>query len=217
MNFTLVIAFSLSIYIAGIIAVIRLKKINKIYYPFLISIWLGCLSELVNSLLAGKNLNSYTNINLYILFETLLITLFFRNLGLFQFQKKLFYSIIGGLIAGWIIENIIVKQINTIAIYFTIYSSLIIVLLSVTILNKLIVSSRRTFITNPIFLLCIAFIIYFTYQVMVYAFWIYAPQSDAGFLLKIFSIMIYINLLTNLIYALAVLWMHKKQEFTLPS
>ncbi|MEJ7823505.1 MAG: hypothetical protein WKF85_14365 [Chitinophagaceae bacterium] len=217
MNFTLVIAFSLSIYIAGIVAVIRLKKINKVYYPFLISIWLGCLSELVNSLLAEKNLNSYTNINLYILFETLLIVLFFRNLGLFQFQKKLFYTIIGGLIAGWIIENIIVKQIDTIAIYFTIYSSLIIVLLSVTILNKLIVSSRRTFITNPVFLLCIAFIIYFTYQVMVYAFWIYAPQSDASFLLKIFSIMIYINLLTNLIYALAVLWMHKKQEFTLPS
>lgn len=217
MNFTLAVAFSLSIYIAGILAIIRFKKINKIYYPFLICIWLGCLSELLNSLLAEKNLNSYTNINIYILLETLLILFFFKNLGLFQFQKKLFYIIVGGLIAGWTCEIIIFKQINTIAIYFTIYSSLIIVLLSVSILNKLIVSSRKTFITNPVFLLCIAFIIYFTYQVMVYAFWIYAPQTDMNLLVKIFSILIYINLLTNLIYALAVLWMHKKQEFTLPS
>jgi hypothetical protein len=215
MNFKIALLFSLSIFIVGIIGIIRFKKINAIYYPFLFSIWIGCVTELISLILAENNIRSYVNNNIYIFIESILITFLFKNLGLFKASKKVFYVLIISLILGWLVENIILGNITTFSVYFTIYSSFIIVLMSITIINRLLVKSRRKFFTNASFLLCIAFIIYFTFQVLVYSFWVYGVQSDSGFLLNIFSIMVYINLLTNLIYALAVLWMHKKQEFTL--
>ncbi len=215
MNFKIALLFSISIFIVGIIGIIRFKKINAIYYPFLFSIWIGCVTELISLILAENNIRSYVNNNIYIFIESILITFLFKNLGLFKASKKVFYVLIISLILGWLVENIILGNITTFSVYFTIYSSFIIVLMSITIINRLLVKSRRKFFTNASFLLCIAFIIYFTFQVLVYSFWVYGVQSDSGFLLNIFSIMVYINLLTNLIYALAVLWMHKKQEFTL--
>ncbi len=65
--------FSFSIYIAGILAIIRLKKINKVYYPFLICIWIGCINELLTFLLYKQHNTSAINSNIYILVESLLI------------------------------------------------------------------------------------------------------------------------------------------------
>ena len=118
-------------------------------------------------------------------------------------------------IALWLIENFL-KKFSLFCDYFAIYYSFIIVLMSITTVNDLIVRSRSRIFTKANFLLCISFIFYFTYQVLIYSFWIYGVGSSRGFLLNVFSIMVYINLLTNLIYALAVLWMPKKLEFTLP-
>ncbi len=216
MSIGLLSFFSLSIFIAGIIAAFRFKKINKIYYPFLYLIWIGCLSEIVSIILAKNHLSSYINNNIYVLIESILITMLFKNFTLFNEYKKTFYLIIVSFVLAWVFENLIWGKINNFNVYFGIYNSFIIVLMSITIINKLLVRSMKNIFKNATFLLSIAFVLYFTFQVLIYAFWIYGVEAQRDFLLKLFSIMIYINLLTNLIYSLAISWMPRKLEFTLP-
>jgi len=214
--YSILSSLSFSIYIAGIIGVVRFKKINQQYYPILYSIWLGCLNEIISISLAHNFSNSSISNNIYILVESILLIFFFKNLGLFNSRKIILYLIIAGFICEWFIENFILGQITVVSAYFSIFSSFVIVLMSINTINELIIRNSSRIFANATFLLCLGFIVFFTYQVLVYAFWIYGAQSDTGFLLNIFTILIYINLLTNLIYALAVLWMPKKLEFTLP-
>ena len=216
MLYSILSSLSFSIYIAGIIGVVRFKKINQQYYPILYSIWLGCLNEIISISLAHNFSNSSISNNIYILVESILLIFFFKNLGLFNSRKIILYLIIAGFICEWFIENFILGQITVVSAYFSIFSSFVIVLMSINTINELIIRNSSRIFANATFLLCLGFIVFFTYQVLVYAFWIYGAQSDTGFLLNIFTILIYINLLTNLIYALAVLWMPKKLEFTLP-
>jgi hypothetical protein len=67
------------------------------------------------------------------------------------------------------------------------------------------------------FLICNAFIIYFTFKILVEAFWLYGVNESVNFQAMVFDISSYINVFTNLIYALAVLWMPMKRVFTMPS
>ena len=207
--------FSFSIFIAGVIAIIRFKKINKAYYAFLYCIWIACINELLSFILSRKHYNSSINNNIYILAEALLILFFFKNIRLFKNSAIIFNIILISYILGWTFENFVTGSINSINIYFTLFYSFTIVLMSVSMINVLISTSTRMILTNPTFLLCTGFILYFTFKVLVHSFWLYGLNSHPGFLLKVYIIMIYINLLANLIYALAVLWMHRKQEYTL--
>jgi hypothetical protein len=211
-----IFAFSFSIFIAGILALYRITKINKAYYPFLLCIWLACINELLNFLFFKIHSNSCINTNIYVLFEAVLIILLFRNLGVINKPKFAFYTILTFLLVVWILENFVIFRITEIENYFRIIYSFIIILLSVTYLNILIGSNKKLSVKNSDFLLCLAFILYYTYKVLVYSFWLYGLKSGQGFLLKVFTIMIYINLFTNLIYALAVLWMPRKIEYTPP-
>ena len=215
MNYTTIVLFSFSIFIAGIIAIFRFKDINKVYYPFLYCIWLGCINEALSYILVRAHYNSSINNNIYVLAESLFILLFFKNLGLFKNSAILFYCMLTSYILGWSTENFMTNSINSLNVYFTIFYSFTIVLMSVSTINELISSSSTNILRNPVFLICAGFIIYYTLKVLVHSFWLYGLNSSRNFLLKVYIIMIYVNLLSNLIYALAVLWMPRKREYTL--
>ena len=203
--------FSFSIFLAGIISLFKYNKISKAYYPFIFCIWLACCNELLSAIIITNHHRTSVNNNIYVIIEALLITLLFKNFGIFKKSKLLFYCVTLGLLFCWIIETFIINNITISDIYFRIIYSFVIVLMSITTINEIIFTGRKN---NASFLLCIAFIIYFAFKVLVYAFWISNLSRD--FLSSIFSIMIYINFLTNLIYAVAVLWMPRKLEFSLP-
>ena len=210
MNYKFVAFFSFSIYIAGIISAIRYNKINKAYHPFLYCIWIACGNEIISFTLTRYHNGTSINNNIYVLLESLLLSFLFKNIGAF-YRSRLFVTVIGTLIVGWLLETFVFGSITKPDIYFRVLYSFSIVLLSINTINEIIANNKKR---NATFLLCIAFIIYFTFKVFVYAFWISGLSS--GFLSGLFAIMVYINFLTNLIYAIAVLWMPRKLEFSLP-
>ena len=149
----------------------------------------------------------------YCLSEALLYTWLFRNLNLF-INAKQYILLIGFLCAAWLTDNFIITKSTGFDSWFTLIYSFIIVLMSITIMNRLIVQNINL-LTNSTFLICAALIIYFTLLALTELFWLYGLNSSRGFRLNIYRIMAYINLSVNLIFALAILWMHRKQEFTL--
>jgi hypothetical protein len=58
--------------------------------------------------------------------------------------------------------------------------------------------------------------LYFTFRILIRSFWLYGLRSSNEFLMRTFTIEIFINLICNLIIALAVLWMPRKLEYSRP-
>jgi hypothetical protein len=208
MNYYLIVTFSFSILIAGIIGLFRFTKIQKSYYPFLFFVWLGTLNEIVSFLIVQHGGKSIVNNNIYVLLEALVILYFFQ---MNQFLKK-WVTVTASIlfIVGWAIELFFIRNLHEVGIYFRIGYSFVIVLISIETINKILVTGEKQLLKSSMFLICVAFICYFTYKVLINTFWLYGLSKSMHFLSIIYSILIFINLFTNLIYALATLWIPRK-------
>lgn len=213
MNFYVAMAFNFSAFIPGILAALRYKKINKAYHPFLYCLWIGCLTEVLVFFVVLKGHQSLMISNVYVFFESILLGWLLKNMGVLS-QKGLVILIIA-CTAVWIGENFVFGTITKNSTYFRIFYSLALILLGINLINLVLSTNRGSLFTNSDFILCFAFLLYYTYKVMVQALAIYGFSGSRRFLLNIYTIMSYINLVTNLLYTLAVLWMPRKRKFSL--
>lgn len=214
-SYTTAAILSLSIFFAGIIGIFKFHQIRSTYRPFIYLIWIGCFNESLGIYLALHR--HYTIINgvIYALCESLLLLWFFKNLGVFKRNKYLLYSLFFLFVVVWIAENFFNSHFGArFNLYFDIFYSFCVVLLSLRVLNDLLFVEREL-LKNPTFLICVGLIIFFTYEIIERLFWLYGLENSDNFVRSVQSILMIINLLTNLIYALAVLWMRKRQTFTL--
>ena len=216
MSYTWFVILSCSIFIPAVISAIRLPKVDSAFHPFIICLWVGAINELISIYLSQSGNSTHVNNNIYVIIEAILLTWQLKKWGAFDRFPVLFYSLIAIFITSWLLENYFLSSIHTTEPWFRLAYSFIIVLLAIQVVNHLIISERRSLIRNPIFLIAIGWIIYFTYKGLIEVFWINGFHSSPGFLINVYSIMIWINLLVNIIFSFAVLWMSEKQRFTLP-
>ncbi len=205
-----------SIIVSIIISLVRFRKIDKLYYPFIILLFLGFVSELVAiTTLSIFGTNALSS-NIYSLFEALVIVWQFRKWHLLKNFKL--YVFLQCIIPGmWISELIYWNNINIYLSVFTTMYAFIIVLLSIQMINHLITTISVDLLKNSIFLICAGFVIFFTFNIVVEVFWIFNIDESLIFGSYVYVILSIINFLINLVYALAVLWIPPKQNFILPS
>ena len=217
MNFYLALLLSLTICIPALIGLIRIKIINEVYFPFIIYIWVGAANEIYGTFDIYSKHSNIASSNIYILIESLLLVWQFNKWRLIGSQNKI--SILMGivLILFWITEIFFFFSITTYASYFTIFYSSIFTFISISSINKLIVTERKLLLKNPQFIICSAFIIYFTMVILAEIFWIYGVTQNETFALKVYSISIITNFISIILYTLAIIWMPIKHRFTLPS
>jgi hypothetical protein len=215
MDFYTTELFAASIFLAGLIAVFRFKQIRPEYYPFIWMIWAGCLNEIVSFIMAMNGLYNVLNSIIYGLCESMLLLWFFQRLGVFKKRPVWLWVLVLLFLVIWIMDSFFSKrfgqQFNS---YFSFLYSFTVVILSINAINKLLFR-ERSLLRHPSFLICASFTIYFTYKMITEIFWFYGFGKSEGFTNDVFYIFVIVNLLCNLIYALAILWMKKKQAFTL--
>lgn len=216
MKYYFYLALNLSIFIPGIVAVVRYSKINKSYYPFLYCLWVGCINEILSLVLILNNHQTLINNNFYVLIESLLLLWFLKETKI-VIKEKIFYLLVMIFTAAWISENFIFRSITLNSTYFRIFYSFVLVLLSINTINKKIFLRKTHLLSDATFIICTGFIIYFTYKIIVQAFAIYGFSKQSGFLLNIYIIMYYINFIVNIIYTLAIVWMPRKIKYSLQS
>jgi hypothetical protein len=215
LSFALTAVLSFSILIAAVIAIVRYRNIRKEYYPFIYLIWIGSLNEIISFFLLMNHHYNIVNGIIYGLCESLLLLWYFKNLGVFNGKRFLLYFLVFLFVGIWFLDSFLSKDFGTrFNSYFSIAYSFPIVLLSITAINRLLFQEKEI-IKNPAFLICIAMVIYFTYKVVVEMFWLYGLKESPTFRLNVIAILMLINFFCNLIYALAILCMGKKQAFTL--
>jgi hypothetical protein len=214
MNYSVMILFSYSIFIAIALSVIRSRMITSMYYPFILLIWIAGLNEILNHWLMIHKYYNAINSNIYTLLEAMLLLEFFRQTKMLgRFRVYPFLMLLFAV--TWIIDNF---WIGTFGIYFNSYFNIIaalpIVFISINIINE-ILTRERDILKNPLFILCTGFIIYFTYRIMVELFYINGKNISKEFTNKVYDIHTWINLFCNLIYAVGILWMQRRKAFTL--
>lgn len=214
MSFILNAAFSLSVGIAAIMGWIRIKKIDPAYFPFILLMSAGLLNEIVSLLLVYRGYSNATTFNLYSLAAALLIAWQFKRWGLFK-KIRLYYVLQGTFLSGWLLEYFISKESHLFNSYFIIGYSFIVILLCIEQINREILRVKRKLYLQPVFLICMGVLIFYTYAVMVEAFWIYGLNKSKFFRIRIYEILAYINLFTNLLFAFAIIWIPLKLQYIL--
>lgn len=217
MSYRLAVIFSFAIAIAAIIGFIRFKKIDSAYYPFLFCIWLGLFNEILGNLVSSKGISNSIYYNIYDLAEAFLVIWQFKNWGIFKQSRYFFPILIILVVIFWLIESVVINKLESPITYFRIFYSFIIVLLSINTINEKFLRERKNILKNSIFLITTTFVIFYTYSTIVGIFWLYDLGSSLSFAKNVTAILIYVNLFSNLIFALAVLWMPTKHRFSLPS
>ena len=210
---TVRVIMSFSILLAGVIGIFRFGQIRDAFRPFIYLIWIGCFTELLSFYMVRHHYYNIIPFTIYSLFESLFLLWFFQKLGTVK-VKALFYLLIILFLAVWIIESSVTQRFGSgFTFYFNILYDLIVVLLSIRAINDLLFV-EKDLVKNPAFLICIGLLIFFTYDIINRMFRLYGLNNSSAFKSSVTSIQSIINFLSNLIYALAVAWMRKRQPFT---
>ncbi|HEY4334832.1 MAG TPA: hypothetical protein VGM89_03020 [Puia sp.] len=201
-------------FLAGLVRLHRIKRSS--YQPFFTLILAGVAAEVLSTfilyVLYGHNAVSNA---VYALLEWLLIAWQFRVWGLLRNRKPLFYALLALPCLTWITENLIFGQIVYFSPYFQVVYCFLVVMFSINQINFMITHDYRNLFGNPTFLICIGFIIYFLYRIVFN--WAYQSSLKGANETSTFIIMLfgYVNALTNIIFAIALLRIPKPQKFTL--
>ncbi len=207
--------FSLSILFAAVIGLIRYRKVNASYRPFL---WYLFFS-LFNELLVGFYLAKYTpkamqiaDWNLFNLFECLAFLVQFYYWQVFTRLKEGFFVLTGLMVMLWIAENLLWSTVYSFNYVFLIAYSFMLALLSIYTINSIVVKLNRSLFKNAMFIICVGMVIYFVYTIIVFTFLLIG--TDKGLLREVFDIKVFVNAFVNLVYAAAVIFIPRKTNVT---
>jgi hypothetical protein len=207
--------FNFSIFIAAFIGCVRFRRIHPDYYPFLFLIWTGSINEVISTILIFSGYYNIVNFNIYNLIESLLATWLFYRWRLFDGNQKLYHSLLLTFSASWLLDIIFISGFSHFNSYFRIFYSFALILMSINMINRMLFKERINFLRNPVFIICSGFIIFYTLTVTTEAFYVYGLKLSLAFQANITYILMSANLFCNLIYALAILWMPRRQAFSL--
>lgn len=206
---------SLTIVFPFIAGLVRYRRIGVMYRPFFYLMILDLLAELLSGyLIKVLHVHNAVSTNIFVLLEWLLICWQFNVWGLHA-KKEVFLAILLFPVAIWITENLVFAHIIDFSPYFRVFDSFLIVMLSVNKINFLITHDDRRLFSNPVFVICIGFIIYFTYRIILE----WAFQASLNGVTGATDIIItsdaWVNALTNIIFAIALLRIPRPRKFTL--
>lgn len=203
--------FSQSILLPLIIGLIRIRKIQSSYHPFLALILLGALTELFSFITIRLFDSNAIVSNIYSLLECMLILYQFYRWRFYTMPRKWYWIIPAICLLIWFTENIVFMYITQFRPVFRISYAFLVVMVSINEINYLITHENRQLFKNARFLICMGFIIFFIYQILFEGtYYIAKTGGDPVISNKIFSLQVYINVFVNMIYAVAMLLIPEK-------
>ena len=213
MNHSQVVLFSATIVIPAIAGIIKFRSTERIFYPFIIFLWVATLNEMISYIASLLGYSTTLNNNIYILAEALLILWQFKEWEIFQSYKKVYSILALTLVAVWLFDNSNIEKLGSITSPFRLLYSFMIVLMSIHTNNSLVFASKKNLLKNPLFIICCGFTIYFTYKILIEVFWIYGLNSTRNFRIGVYEILTWINALINILYLVALLCIPKKPHY----
>ena len=213
MSYTLMVILSYSILPAVIAGIIKFKTIEAKYHPIIICFLLALINELVSTILVLNGFSNALNNNVYYLAEAALIVWQFFRWNIFTEHRGLYRVLVILILAGWLVENHSFTEINRYQPFFRGASAILAVIMSILFINRLIVYYNGMLLKCPEFLICIGFCLYFNSVLIVETFLYFGVSKSVYFEDALFKAGSIVNVVSNLLYLSAILWMPKKPAY----
>jgi hypothetical protein len=204
-----------SIGIAASTGLVRYHHIVESYRPFIFICCLAFVNEITSYITAHVFHNNAVNLNIYILAEAILYLWLFSNWRGFRSRFAYGYTLIF-LTGVWIVDNFILNSFLTINSLFRVVYSFTLIFLSINQLNKLLLIRREQLIRDPRFLICSGIMIYYSYKATIETFYLLQINFSNHFYNQVHFVLEIVNVFVNLVFALAITWIPRKQKFILP-
>jgi hypothetical protein len=193
----------------------RFRTIRQIWWPLLVVLSAGLLIE-INSIFnvwfTGRDKTAFSNI--YTFLEITLTIILFRKWGHTLQNKSAFCTVLLLITSVWVTDNLFLGRIRMFSPYSLIPMYICMVMLSVNEINWMIINVRGNLFRQPVFLVCLALLMLFSFFVLVEIFYFYAPDSTVR--QNIYKIQQYINIIYNCLLTLSFLCIPKKADFIQP-
>ena len=218
MDSTVRFILSLSIGFAVIIGIVRFRRIDPSYYPFLLNCSVALAVEILNYILTREgHPDAFVLVqNIFSYLDFYLFLWLFHNWGLFNRKKSTFITIAGVFFVIWMLEGLISTGFVKHNVYFFTLYSFALIFFSVSTFNKAVVHERISIFKNPKFWICIGLIIFYSFFILVVvtSISLFNVKVSREFRRGLQAIAVYSNLLVNLLYAVAAIWIPRKKNFT---
>ncbi|MES2773875.1 MAG: hypothetical protein V4722_06805 [Bacteroidota bacterium] len=195
-------------------ALVRYKKIHPVFFPFLLCMWLAAANDIIGSAMVANSYSTAVSNNIYVLLEAVLLMWQFKNWEIFSKKENHFLLRLILLLALWVVDCFFFSGIYKVATWFRIGYSFMLVLLAINMLNAILISDFKGLARNCIFVICTCIIAFYTFKVFVEIFWLYGRDLSKIFRSNIYLITLFLNILCNLFYFIATLWMPRKINFS---
>jgi hypothetical protein len=155
-------------------------------------------------------------INLFSLVDCFLFTWLFYNWGLFNRSKYVLAGIFTVFFIAWFGITAFIDGFTKQNYYFRILYSFALIFFSVSTFNKMVVNERGSIFKNAKFWICVGIIIFYTFFILVCVtrLSLFSQTLSRDFRGNLQEINVYSNLLVNLLYAVAIIWIPRKKNFT---
>ena len=213
-NYALSIVLNFSIAIAAVLAAIRFKFVVKSFRPFMYFIWLGLANEMLSIILIKTHGSNAVNGNIFVLLEFFLILWQFYVWNFDTKRKYIFIAALG--VLAWITDNFFLNTIAQNNSMFREFYSFVVVVFSIYQVNKVIIFQRGNVLTNARFIISVTFLFYYACKTFVENFNAFHLGITPLILQEFWIIMYFVNAISNVVYAIAILCMPTMEEFILP-
>lgn len=218
MDSTVRFILSLSIGLAVIIGIVRFRRVDPSYYPFIYNAIASLSVEVLNRILnVTGHPDAFTfMLNVYSYIDFFFFLWLFHNWGLFNRKRTTFITIASVFFILWIVSNVIFTRFIENNSYFFILYAFALIFFSVNTFNKMVVHERSSIYRNPKFWICLGIIIFYSFFIVVFTtgLSLFEHSMSRVFRSELWKISVYSNLLVNLLYAVAVICIPRKKNYT---
>lgn len=208
--FATISAFSIALPCA--LSLIRCKHIYKRYMPFILILCIGLLNEGLSLSLIRLYNSNLINSNIYTLFEYILYLFFFQRISELKNKSLLILFAIG--VSTWFTDNFLLHNLMHSNSVFRVIASLIILWLSINKLSLLTFNVLPDHFKKTDLLLCCSFLAYFTFRGFIHVIKLFSIGYTTAFYIDLWIILSILNLLVNISFFIAILWIPKQQPST---
>jgi hypothetical protein len=213
----------ISPWIAFAVGLVRLKKMDGSYYPFIAIMGVASITEFIR---ITQLFNYYLNLglpiglsievyNIYVLAIGILYPLLFYKWGLLRRPAYILQLIIGALVLIWVIDHFVYNgyQLPKATKFYRLTYSLLLCLFAIHHINKLIVREKKMLLRNSSFLICLGLLFFFIPYIIIEGIFLFNPKTSPDFYASVFEIRSRYNPVIYLIFTVAILWIPPKKPF----
>ncbi len=211
-SFEFFAALAFTIIIPVVTGIIKFRQVTSHgYLPVFLFVCIGFLNNVLSYYLIKKGISNHLNSNIYVLIGFLIVVWQFAVWN--AEDKKRYWLVSVILMLVWLSDNLIINHIWDNNSIFRFFASFAILFLCLAQVNKLIFFHTSGIVSNPVFLVCIGLMLYYSFKAFVETFYFFSWVFDTTLIIRLNITLGFVDMVTNVLISIAFLCIGRKTTY----